>query len=228
MHILVIDDHKTISENISLFLESRGHRVDMAHNGAEGFDLIMRWSYDFLIVDRMMPEIDGLSLIRMLLSRGKRIPFLFLTALSKQVDKIEGLSLGADDYLVKPVDLTELALRIDNIMKRYTWGSLEGSGTTPGTFIFWEIRVDLRAKSVKKSGDQVDLSPKEYELLAVFIKHQGTVLDRDFLYEAVWWEYDASESTLDTINVHVAHLRKKLTSDLIRTVKLSGYVIDKT
>lgn len=227
MHILVIDDNKTISENISLFLESRGYRVDVAHNGAEGFDLIMRWSYDFLIVDRMMPEIDGLSLIRMLLSRGKRIPFLFLTALSKQVDKIEWLSLWADDYLVKPVDLTELALRIENIMKRYSSGTNQGTNTSSDTFTSWDIAVDLRAKSVKKWWNQVELSPKEYELLAVLIKNRWNVLDRDFLYEAVWWEYDASDNTLDTINVHIAHLRKKLTPDLIRTVKLSGYVIDK-
>jgi DNA-binding response OmpR family regulator len=227
MHILVIDDHKIICENISLFLESRGHKVDVAHNGAAGFGLIMRGAYDFLIVDRMMPEIDGLSLIRMLLSRGKRIPFLFLTALSKQVDKIEWLSLGADDYLVKPVDLTELALRIENIMKRYNTGSDQGTIISSDTFTFWEISVDLRAKSVKKNWHPVELSPKEYHLLEVLIENRGKVLDRDFLYESVWWDFEVSETTLDTINVHIAHLRKKLAPEIIRTVKLSGYVIDK-
>ena len=120
----------------------------------------------------------------MLSARSIRIPFLFLTALSKQVDKIEGLSLGADDYLVKPFDLDELVLRIENISRRNT-------GNTPTTahsdsVTFENIEIDFSAELVKKSGNRVDLSPKEYHLLKILVKNQGKVLSRDFLYEEVW------------------------------------------
>ena len=119
---------------------------DIAKNGAIAFEMIMHKSYDFLIVDRMMPEIDGLSLIRMLKSRSITIPFLFLTALSKQVDKIEGLSLGADDYLVKPFDLEELSLRIDNILRRKE--EYSSSDIMPNTS--YDITLDEDALLVKK------------------------------------------------------------------------------
>ena len=178
--------------------------------------------FDFLIVDRMMPEIDGMALIRMLKARSIEIPFLFLTALGKQIDKIEGLSLGADDYLVKPFDLEELFLRIENIMKR------NGKILPPSSKVkvFGLVEIDIDSQLVKKEGNRVDLSPKEYALLEILVKNQGKILDRDFLYEEVWGDYDVSEKILDTINVHIAHLRKKLGNDLIRTVKLVGYIID--
>lgn len=146
MHILIIDDSDAITENISLYLSEKRYMSDIAKNGAIAFEMIMHKSYDFLIVDRMMPEIDGLSLIRMLKSRSITIPFLFLTALSKQVDKIEGLSLGADDYLVKPFDLEELSLRIDNILRRKE--EYSSSDIMPNTS--YDITLDEDALLVKK------------------------------------------------------------------------------
>ena len=225
MHILIIDDNRTITENISLYLKARWHTPSMAYDGEMAFDMITHSKYDFLIVDRMMPHIDWLSLIRMLSARGIRVPFLFLTALSKQVDKIEWLSLGADDYLVKPFDLDELVLRIENISRRNT-STLSPSLSGAHCTTFGNIEIDFSAELVKKSGNRIDLSPKEYHLLEVLVKNRGKVLSRDFLYEEVWWDYEVSEKVLDTINVHIAHLRKKLSPDLIRTVKLSGYIID--
>lgn len=221
MKILIIDDNITITENISLYLRNKWYDARVANNGEKAFDMITRETYDFLIVDRMMPEIDGLSLIRMLQARLIQIPFLFLTALSKQTDKIEWLSLWADDYLVKPFDLEELTLRIENIMRR------NGKILAPSsTIILGSLEIDMEAQLVKKSWHRVDLSPKEYQLLHIFLKNRGKIQTRDFLYEAVWWDYDVAEKILDTINVHIAHLRKKLSPDLIRTVKLVGYIID--
>ena len=222
MRILIIDDNHTITENISLYLSNKWYDTAVAYHGEMAFDMIRREQYDFLIVDRMMPEIDGLALIRMLQARSIHIPFLFLTALSKQTDKIEGLSLWADDYLVKPFDLEELVLRIENIARR------NGKPPTLSTknIIIDSLDIDTQAKSVKKDGKRIELSPKEYSLLEVLLKNRGTVLSRDFLYEAVWWDYEVSDQVLETINVHIAHLRKKLTPELIRTVKLSGYVVD--
>jgi two-component system, OmpR family, response regulator len=117
-HILIIEDNITIAENIALYLTAKGYHTEMVHDGERAFDIIRSGSYDCLIVDRMIPRIDGLRLMRMLLDRGITVPFLFLTAQDKQIDRIEGLALGADDYLVKPFDLEELRLRIENIMRR--------------------------------------------------------------------------------------------------------------
>lgn len=222
MHILIIDDNPEITENISLYLQSQWYETSIASDGEIAFDMIGRKWYDFLIIDRMMPHIDWLALVRMLQSRSIHIPFLFLTALGKQTDRIEWLSLGADDYLVKPFDLQELVLRIENITRR--------NGTTiivdKNIFESDTIRVDLSSHLITRDGFSVDLSPKEYELLECLIRNRWKILDRDYLYETVWWDYDASDKVLETINVHIAHLRKKLSPDLIRTVKLVWYIID--
>ena len=222
MHILIIDDNPEITENISLYLNSKWYTTSIASDGEMAFDMIWRKWYDFLIIDRMMPRIDGLALVRMLQSRSIHIPFLFLTALGKQTDRIEGLSLGADDYLVKPFDLQELILRIENITRRNCPTTI----VDKDIFESQSIRVDLVAHLITRDGIQVDLSPKEYELLQCLIHNRWKILDRDYLYETVWWDYDASDKVLETINVHIAHLRKKLSPDLIRTVKLVGYIID--
>ncbi len=223
MHILIIDDNPEITENISLYLRTRGYVTSISPNGEDAFDRIIRdASYDFLIIDRMMPRIDWPSLVRMLQARSIHIPFIFLTALGKQIDRIEWLSLGADDYLVKPFDLEELALRIEAITRR--------NGTiiqkNQNLHESHDIVFDMGAHRVTRRGQWVDLSPKEYELLEILFKNRWKVLDRDFLYEKVWWDYDASDKILETINVHIAHLRKKLSPDIIRTVKLVGYIID--
>ncbi len=221
MHILIIDDNITITENISEYLQNKWYEASIAHNGEKAFDMIIHGNYDFLIVDRMMPAIDGLSLIRMLQARSISIPFLFLTALSKQTDKIEWLSLGADDYLVKPFDLEELILRIENITRR------NRKVLTPSNIvILGTLEIDTEAQLVKKEGVRVDLSPKEYQILSVLLKYRGKIQTRDSLYEEIWWDYEVPEQILDTINVHIAHLRKKLSPDIIRTVKLVGYIID--
>jgi two-component system, OmpR family, response regulator QseB len=222
--ILIIEDNKIIAENISLYLTAKWYQSSIAHDGEEAFDTIRSVKYDFLIIDRMIPRIDGLSLVRMMQARGIEIAFLFLTALDKQVDKIEWLSLGADDYLVKPFDLEELRLRIENIMKRR--GSWNTSKKVSDKI--WGISLDRDARQVSRHGHSIELSPKEYSILELLWENQGTVLSRESIYESLWWdESDLFSNTLDTINVHIAHIRKKLDTDIIRTVKLSWYIIDK-
>jgi DNA-binding response OmpR family regulator len=222
MHsILIIEDNTSIAENIALYLTAKGYHTEIAHDGERAFDMIRSGSYDCLIVDRMIPRIDGLTLMRMLIDRRMIIPFLFLTARDKQIDRIEGLALGADDYLVKPFDLEELRLRIENIMRR-RWVLLSPTITDIG-----DISIDIRAKRVTRLGYLVDLSPKEYAILALLLAHRGTVMDRDTIYEVVWWDIpDVFSGVLDTINVHIAHIRKKTNPDIIRTVKLVWYIID--
>jgi DNA-binding response OmpR family regulator len=223
--ILIIEDNSSISENISLYLTAKWYLTEIASDGERAFDMIRSSTYDLLIIDRMIPRIDGLSLVRMMQARWLVIPFLFLTALGKQVDRIEGLALGADDYLVKPFDLEELRLRIENILKR-------GKNWDPKTHAkkssqIWNIILDTDAERVMRDDIQIDLSPKEYAILSLLWQHQGRVLSREQIYEELWGDYsDPFSSVLDTINVHIAHIRKKVSTDIIRTVKLSGYVID--
>ncbi len=225
MKILVIEDNITIAENISLYLTAKWYSVDMVHDGERAFDMIRTLKYDFLIIDRMIPRIDGLALVRMLQSRGIHIAFLFLTALGKQVDRIEWLSLGADDYLVKPFDLEELRLRIDNIW-RHRWGGWSHIWSTR-ILIEWDILIDLDAERVMRDWYQIDLSPKEYAILALLWSNQGVILSRERIYEDLWGDCsDPFSNVLDTINVHIAHIRKKIGTDIIRTVKLSWYIID--
>ena len=222
--ILIIEDNQSISENIALYLRAKGYHADIAHDGEQAFDMIRTTHYDFLIIDRMIPKIDGLSLVRMIQARSIDIPFLFLTALAKQIDKIEWLSLWADDYLVKPFDLEELRLRIENIMRRR--GSGKGEKATSSQI--WGITLDRDARQVSRNGNPIEVSPKEYDIIELLWRNQGTILSRESLYETLWWdEVDPFSNILDTINVHIAHIRKKIGDDLIRTVKLSGYIIDK-
>lgn len=181
MNILIVEDNKVISENIALYLRNRGYTVEVCSDGERAFEEILHHPYDLLILDRMLPRIDGLSLVRMLRARSISVPFLFLTALSKQVDKIEGLSLGADDYLVKPFDLEELALRVENILKRH---GKELRRT--GVLTAHGVVVDTLARRVYDEGVPIELSPKEYELLELLMREQGNILDRDRIYEKVW------------------------------------------
>lgn len=219
--ILIIEDNISIADNIQLYLSTKGYRASVVHDGEKAYDMIKSHHYDCLIVDRMIPRIDGLTLMRMLIDRDMKIPFIFLTAQNKQIDKIEWLMLGADDYLVKPFDLEELRLRIENIMRR----RLSVSVLTE--YEIWDISIDLSGKRVTRHGQQIDLSPKEYAILALLVENRGTIMDRDTIYEIVWWDIpDLFTPVLDTINVHIAHIRKKLWIDIIRTVKLVWYIID--
>lgn len=222
MKILIIEDNTTIAENISLYLIAKWYHTDIASDGESAYDMIRSGKYDFLIIDRMIPRIDGLSLVRLLQTRQIEIPFLFLTALGKQVDRIEWLSLGADDYLVKPFDLEELKLRIENIMRRR--GVVISQVTT---YQISDICIDTKAKQVRKNSLLIELSPKEYSLLELLLENRWNILTREYIYEAIWQdEYDGFSNVLDTVNVHIANIRKKIWSDIIRTIKLSGYIID--
>lgn len=223
MKILIVEDNTSISENIKLYLQAKWYFADVESNWEVAFDRIKNGKYDFLIIDRMIPWIDGLSLVRLLQFQKIEIPFLFLTALWKQVDKIEWLSLGADDYLVKPFDLEELKLRIDNIVRR--WNNKITS--SPSVIQLSDVTVDVNSKLVSKNSIIIDLSPKEYAILDLLIQNRGNILTRELIYESIWQDdYDNFSNVLDTVNVHIAHIRKKIWNNSIRTVKLSGYIID--
>jgi two-component system OmpR family response regulator len=222
MKILIIEDNASIAENISLYLIAKWYHTDIAPDGEQAFEMIRNGKYDFLIVDRMIPRIDGLSLVRVLQSHQIEIPFLFLTALGKQIDRIEWLALGADDYLVKPFDLEELRLRIENIMRRRGITLSRSS-----IYQISDIHIDTKSKQVHRGTVLIELSPKEYSLLELLVENRGNILAREYIYETIWQEeYDGFSNVLDTVNVHIANIRKKVWTDIIRTIKLSGYIID--
>lgn len=175
----------------------------------------------------MLPGIDGLSLARMMRSKQIHTPFLFLTALDKQIDKIEWLSIGADDYLVKPFNLEELHLRLLNISKR-SWEAqgMSSGASSVSVHRFWEIEINLQTGKIQKSDHEVMLSPKEYGILKLLLNNRGRIITKDAIYESVWWERESRVEDLETISVHIAHIRKKLRNNLIRTQKLEGYIID--
>ena len=226
MQVLIIEDNITIAENVAIYLESKGHKTKSAHDGEIAFEMIEQEKFDFLIVDRMIPKIDGLSLVRLLQSRNITIPFLFLTALGKTVDRIEGLSLGANDYLVKPFDLEELFLRMENITAHRKGGGRAVKKWASNSIQIKNIIIDTAAKRILRDNQPLELAPKEYALIEYLAEYRGTVIDRDRLYEAVWGEFEPTFETLSTINVHIGRVRRKIGQDIIRTVKLEGFVID--
>lgn len=227
--VLIIEDNEIIANNTAEFLRMEGHHVDVQYNGEKGFEALQYAAsdgkaYDIAILDRMLPGLDGLSIARLI--KSKQIPtrFLFLTAKDKQIDINEGLELGWDDYLVKPFDLDELVLRIKNILGR---GASGGKSDSSGSIDLDGMVVDLWAHQVSRGGTIIELSPKEYAILAFLAKNRGTVVTREQIFEEVWNDYGSSFSDAsETINVHIAYLRRKIGKETIRTVKGVGYIID--
>lgn len=224
MRILLVEDNHIIRENIHEYLKYEWHQVQSATNGSDAYEIILRDVFDFFIIDRMLPGIDGLSLMRMIQSKWVHTPFLFLTALDKQIDKIEWLSIGADDYLVKPFHLEELHLRIQNIVRRKLPENHQAS--SPHIYQIGEITINTKNGKIEGGNGDIELSPKEYQIIKHLLQHRGTIVSKQQIYESVWGDYSHYQEDLDTINVHIAHIRKKLGSEIIRTQKLEGYVID--
>lgn len=221
--VLIIDDEEHIVELIRYNLENEGYETILAYDGVEGISLAEKYRPSLILLDVMLPEMNGLKVCRAL-RKGKetsKIPIIMLTAKSEEIDKIIGLELGADDYITKPFSIRELLARIKAVLRR------SGSEVKISeVYSFQDVVVDFGKHQVKKNGIPVDLTLKEYELLEILMKNQGEVLKRDFLLEKIWG-YDYIGETR-TIDVHIRHLRKKLEEDdknpeFIETVRGIGY-----
>ena len=191
--------------------------MDCAFNGKEALDYLDAAEYDLLIVDIMMPEMDGLTLVKKLRDGGGRVPVLFLTALDSTQDKVTGLDSGGDDYLVKPFDILELLVRMEKVLAR--------SDRQPKQLIYRDIAVDLESRSVTKGGEMITLKNMEYELLLTFLRHPGMVMTREDLLHQVWGDEFIGETR--TVDVHVAALRRKLdlNKELVTVYKI-GYRLE--
>lgn len=221
--VLIIDDEEHIVELIRYNLQASGYVTFEAYNGIEGLKLAKQELPDLVLLDLMLPGIDGLEVCKRLRSdeKLKNIPIIMLTAKSEEIDKILGLELGADDYITKPFSVRELNARVKALLRRINTQEVEND-----TFSFNDVEIDYFKHEVKKGGVKVDLTLKEFELLDILVKNKGKVLTRDLLLDKIWgYEYVGETRTVD---VHIRHLRQKLEEDdrnprYIETVRGIGY-----
>ena len=225
MRILLIEDDPETSRFIRKGLEEAGHVMDHAGDGKQGLLLALDAEHDVVVVDRMLPELDGLSIVRSLRAANRSTPVLVLSALGEVDDRVEGLRAGGDDYLVKPFALAELSARLEALVRRR--GTGPGPEAPATRLAVADLEMDLLARTVKRAGGAIELKPREFRLLEYLMRHAGQVVTRTMLLEAVWdYHFDPQTNVID---VHVSRLRRKIDHDsgrpLIHTVRGAGYVI---
>lgn len=214
IRILVVEDDRDISALIQIALGQAGYEVYSAFDGAAGADVIEKERFDLILLDIMLPEIDGYELFSYI--REYSIPVIFITARGEIEDKARAFHMGADDYLVKPFEVDELILRVENILRLH--------GYRNDLLTIKDVVMDVDARTVKKAGEKISLTPKEYELLHILLRNKGRALSRFALYERVWGE-DADRDTR-TLEIHITRLRKKLgLNRQIASVHKVGYVL---
>ncbi|CAN7663800.1 response regulator transcription factor [Agrobacterium genomosp. 3 str. RTP8] len=218
MKLLLIEDDDRTAAYIVKGLESAGHVVDRVANGREGLSAGFD-SYDILVVDRMVPGLDGLTVVKSLRSASVRTPVLFLTAMSGVDDRVEGLEAGGDDYLVKPFAFSELMARINALVRRPPI-SVEKTVLCVG-----DLEIDLMKRTASRAGNPLDLLPREFSLLEILMRNEGRVLTKTMLLEKIWnFNFDPQSSVVET---HVSRLRAKIDKPfdkpLLHTVRNNGY-----
>lgn len=215
MRILVVEDAPHVRQFLAAGLQAEGHEVDPAADLAEARAILGRHSVDFVIVDRMLPDGDGLDLVRALRRGGSAVPTICLTGRDRVDERIEGLRSGVDDYLVKPFSFEELLARIEAVGRRSGVAETLGSGP---------VEVDLTGRAVFLRGQPIELTTREFDLLVVFLKNEGKVVSRTRLLDQVWGiQHDPRTNVVD---VYVRYLRNKLGPGLLHTVRAIGYVFD--
>ena len=220
--ILLVDDEEAIQTLLAYPLRKEGYEVVPARDGREALDLFAEGSYDLVVLDVMMPRLDGIEVCRRLRSRSQ-VPIIMLTARDDEVDKVLGLEIGADDYITKPFSVREFTSRVKAALRRTR---MVGSGDDEGTIGAGELSVDLSRRQVKVGDQRVQLTYVEFEILAALARSPGRVFDRDTLLERVWG--DSAYRDPRTIDVHIRHLREKIEADAkepeyLFTVRGVGY-----
>lgn len=219
MRILVIEDDLEAAAYVTKGLRESGHVVDHAADGEDGLSLALAGQFDMLIVDRMLPKRDGLSVVQTLREQGATTPVLFLSALGEVDDRVKGLRAGGDDYLTKPFAFVELLARIEVLVRRAAPEQVQTKLQVS------DLEVDLLGRKVTRDGQAIDLQPREFRLLEYLMKHTGQVVTRTMLLENVW-EYHFDPQT-NVIDVHMSRLRGKIDKNfetpLIHTIRGAGY-----
>jgi len=222
MKILIVEDEAKTSEYLRQGLSEAGFVVDLARNGLDGRHLASTERYDLIILDVMLPDIDGWRILQSLREAGSKVPVLFLTARDTVNDRVKGLDLGADDYLVKPFAFAELLARVRTLLRRGTAGPLETTLTVA------DLELDLMRRRVRRAGRRIQLTAKEFALLELLIRHRDEVLPRSLIASQVWdMNFDSDTNVID---VAIRRLRAKIDDafehKLIHTVRGMGYMLD--
>ncbi len=220
MRILVAEDARDLNRLIVKVLTKAGYSVDGCFNGEEALDYFRGAGYDALILDIMMPKLDGYEVLRRIREQGADVPVLFLTAKDAVADRVKGLDMGADDYLIKPFDFDELLARIRAMTRKH-------AGSRSNLLTLADLTVDTERRTAFRGGREIPLLPKEFTLLEYMIRNQGVVLSREQMEDQIWnYEYAGSSNNID---VYISKLRKKIDDGceprLIHTIRGAGWVL---
>ena len=220
INVLLVEDDGAATALIEETLSGIGYRVSCAKDGVTGFDMAQAGNYDILIVDRMLPKRDGLTMVQQLRAAGQNVPVLFLSALGEVEDRVAGLRAGGDDYLVKPYAISELTARLEALARRQ-------AGKNETSLTLADLSVDLVARTVMRAGEPIDMQPREFVLLEYLLRNQGQIVTRRMLLENVWnYQFDPQTNVID---VHISRLRAKIdrdfTSPLLHTIRGAGYMM---
>ena len=218
MRILLVEDDPELGDGLTVGLRQAGFAVDWLRDGNSADQALQSESFDLVVLDLGLPRLSGMDVLSRARGRGLTVPILILTARDATGDKVSGLDAGADDYLVKPIDLDELSARIRALTRR-------SAGRAAPLLTHGELSIDLAAHCVTFAGQEVELSSREFSLLQILIENAGRVLTRTQLEQSIYGWRDEPDS--NALEVHIHHLRKKLGSDLIRTLRGVGYTISK-
>lgn len=221
MKVLLVEDEKKMASSLKLGLEEQGMNVELAFNGADGLNKSMTNIYDVIVSDIMMPGITGLEMCKSLRKEGIQTPILFLSALGTTDNKVEGLEIGADDYLVKPFEFKELVARIKTLSKRFK------PTTNEKNLLVVDLVMNLDSRSVKRAGKSIELTAREFDLLQYFIENKNRVISKKELNENVWDIH--FDTGTNVIEVYVNYLRNKVDKEfdtkLIHTIHSKGYIL---
>ncbi len=222
MKILLVEDDKGIARFVKKGLSENAFSVDLVSDGEEGLRSVLRDHYDLIILDILLPKMDGLEILKRLREMAIQTPVVFLTAKDSESDIVHGLNLGADDYLTKPFSFNELLARVHALLRRGK------RGTLPPNLQLANLTLEVEGHRVFREKERIDLTPKEYALLEFFMRRPGQIITRTMITEKVW-DYHFDTST-NIVEVHVSHLRNKIDKSyepkLLHTVKGVGYVLE--
>ena len=226
MRLLVIEDEQKLAQYLHKGLSENGHVVDLAHDGIEGRRLAVGGEYDLVLLDLMLPGVDGFGVLAAIRAEKRQLPVLMLTARDRIEDRVRGLEQGADDYLVKPFAFSELLARVNALLRRGQAANGTGGGVT--SLQMGELELDLVARKATRAGQRLDLTAKEFKLLTLLLRRRGQILSRTTLAEQVWdMNFD---SDTNVVEVAVRRLRAKLDdpfpTPLLHTVRGMGYVLE--
>ncbi len=222
MRILIIEDDTQAAAAMAKGLEDAGHESQMAEDGLAGLNAARDGKFDVLVVDRMMPKLNGVQVVETLRREGDQTPVLFLSALGEVGDRVEGLKAGGDDYLVKPYAFAELIARVEALSRRRETGSVST------VLKVGDLEMDLIGRTVHRAGTEIDLQPREFQLLEFLMRHANQSVTRTMLLEKVW-EYHFDPQT-NVIDVHISRLRSKIDKGfpraMLQTVRGAGYRLE--